>query len=66
MRQKRLRTKIFHVWLHPNEYEFLTEYAQSNMLTASDLIRYWIRQAMKKEGLLKDISIEAKPKKGGK
>lgn len=66
MRQKRVRTKIFHVWLHPKEYEFLADYAESNMLTASELIRYWIRQAMEKEGLLTDVAIETKPKKGGK
>ncbi len=66
MREKRIRTKLFQVWLHPLEYNFLTNYAEANMLTASDLIRHWIRQAMKKEGQLRDVSIETKPKKGGK
>lgn len=66
MREKRIRTNLFQVWLHRKELEFLNRYAESNMLTASELIRYWIRQAMEKEGLLKDISIETKPKKGGK
>jgi len=31
-------------------------------MTASELIRYWIHQSMKKEGLLKDISIDTKIK----
>jgi hypothetical protein len=69
MREKRIRTKLFRVWLHPKELEFLNNYAESNLLTASELIRYWIRQAMEKEGVLSDISIETKPKfkkKGGK
>ena len=66
MRYKRIRTKLFRVWLHQNELEFLNSYAEANMLTASELIRYWIRQAMEKEGLLKDVSIKTKPKKGGK
>ncbi len=66
MRYKRIRTKLFRVWLHPKEYEFVNSYAESHMLTASELIRYWIRQAMNKEGLIKNVSIETKPKKGGK
>ena len=66
MREKRIRTNLFQVWLHPRELEFLNKYAEANMLTASELIRYWIRQAMEIEGLLKEISIETKPKKGGK
>ena len=66
MREKRIRTKLFQVWLHIKEYEFLNKYSEANMLTASELIRYWIRQAMEKEGLLKNLSIQTKPKKGGK
>jgi hypothetical protein len=66
MREKRIRTKLFQVWLHPKEYHFLNNYAEANMLTASDLIRYWIRQAMEKEGQLRDVFIETKPKRGGK
>ena len=54
MREKRIRTKLFQVWLHIKEYEFLNKYSEANMLTASELIRYWIRQAMEKEGLLKN------------
>ena len=63
MREKRIRTKLFQVWLHPKEYEFLNSYAETNMLTASELIRHWIRQAMEKEGLLQSVSIEIKSKK---
>lgn len=66
MRNKRVRTKLFPVWLHQKELEFLNRYAEANMLTASELIRYWIRQAMEKEGLLRDVAIETKPKEGGK
>jgi len=64
--QKRLRTKLFHVWLHKRELEYITNYAEDNLLSASELIRYWIHQSMKKEGLLKDISINTKPKKKGR
>jgi len=63
MREKRIRTKLFQVWLHIKEYEFLNKYSEANMLTASELIRYWIRQAMEKEGLLQSVSIEIKSKK---
>jgi hypothetical protein len=66
MRQKRIRTKLFHVWLHPKELEYLNHYAEENLLTASELIRYWIHQSMKKEGLLKDISIDTKIKQKGR
>ena len=58
MKEKRIRTKLFQVWLHPKEYEFLKRYAEANMLTASELIRHWIRKAMEKEGLLKDLTPE--------
>ncbi len=50
MRQKRLRTKLFRVWLHPKELEFLNNYAEENMFTASEVIRALIHQLMKKEG----------------
>jgi hypothetical protein len=50
MREKRLRTKIFQVWLHPKEFEFLAKYAENNMLTASETIRGWIHEVMKMEG----------------
>lgn len=66
MRGKRIRTKLFQVWLHEKEYAFLNNYAEANLMTGSELIRYWIQQAMRKDGILKDISIKTKPKKGGK
>ena len=66
MQQKRIRTRLFRVWLHTKELEYITNYAKDNLLSASELIRYWIHQSMKKEGLLKDISINTKPKKKGR
>ena len=66
MRQKRIRTRLFRVWLHSKELEYITDYSEENFLNASELIRYWIHQSMKKEGFLKDISINTKPKKKGR
>ncbi len=45
-----MRTKLFRVWLHPRELDFLNTYAEKNMLTASELIRGWIHEIMKREG----------------
>jgi hypothetical protein len=59
MRVKRIRTKMFQVWLHPREYEFLTSYAEENMLTASETVRGWIHEVMRKEGY--DIKEPALP-----
>ena len=50
MRQKRVRTKLFQVWLHPKELEFLNEYADKNMSTSSEIVRGWLREIMKREG----------------
>ena len=50
MKENRLRTKLFQVWLHPREHEFLTNYAEKNMLTASETVRGWIHEVMKMEG----------------
>jgi hypothetical protein len=50
MKENRLRTKLFQVWLHSREYEFLTNYAEKNMLSASETIRGWIHEVMKIEG----------------
>ena len=50
MRQKRLRTKLFRVWLHEKELAFLNLYAEENMLTASEVIRSLIHGLMKREG----------------
>lgn len=51
MKENRLRSKLFQVWLHPREYEFLTNYAEKNMLTASETVRGWIHEVMKMEGV---------------
>ncbi len=59
---KRLRTKRINVWLHEKELEFLNGYSENHLITVSELVRYWIRQSMEKEGLLKDISIDTKIK----
>ena len=67
MRVKRIRTKMFQVWLHPNEFEFLTTYAEENMLTASETVRGWIHEVMKREGYeIKEPSLpeSSKTKKG--
>ena len=69
MTNKRLRTKMFQAWLHPREYEFLASYAEENMLTASELVRGWIHEVMKREGLeMKEPSLPepSKTKKGVK
>ena len=50
MRTKRVRTKLFSAWLHPKELEFLNTYAEDNMLTASEIIRGWLHEVMKREG----------------
>ncbi len=70
MREKRIRTKLFRVWLHPKELEFLNSYAEANMLTASEVVRGWIHEVMKREGYeIKEPSLpktKPKSKKGGK
>jgi len=65
MRQKRIRTKLFRVWLHPKELEFLNEYAEKNMSTSSEVVRGWLREIMKREGFeIKEPSLpESKTKK---
>jgi hypothetical protein len=61
MRQKRLRTKLFRVWLHPNELKFLNNYAEESMLTASEVIRTLIHELMKQEGHeVKEPSLQTK------
>jgi len=68
MRTKRIRSKMFQVWLHPKEYEFLTAYAEENMMTASETVRGWIHEVMRKEGYeIKEPSLPEPSKiKGGK
>ena len=39
---------MFQVWLHPNEYHFLKDYSETNMLTASETVRGWIHEVTKK------------------
>lgn len=65
MRERRIRTKLFQVWLHPTELKFLSDYAEENLLNSSELVRGWIHEVMKQEGFkLKEPFI---PKlKGGK
>jgi len=50
MREKRIRTKLFQVWLHPTELNFLNDYSEQNLSTASEIIRGWIHAVMKREG----------------
>jgi len=68
MKDKRLRTNLFQVWLHPREYHFLKGYSEQNMLTASETIRGWIHEIMKREGYdIKEPSLpEPEKKSGGK
>ena len=66
MRNKRIRTKLFQVWLHPQELKFLSDYAEENLLSNSELIRGWIHEVMKREGYkFKEPSL-IKTKKGSK
>ncbi len=68
MRQKRIRTRLFNVWLHPRELEFMNNNAEENMYTASEVIRALIHQLMKKEGykIKEPLLPETKIKKGRK
>jgi len=67
MRQKRIRTKLFRVWLHPKELDFLNQYAEDCMLTASDVIRGWLHEVMKREGYeIKEPSLPESKTKGVK
>ncbi len=66
MNPKRFRPNLIHVYLHPEEDKFVKKYAERNYLSVSELIRYWIHQSMKKEGLLKDVSINTKPRRKGR
>ena len=43
---------MFQVWLHQQEYDFITGYSEKNMITASELIRGWIHEVMKREGFV--------------
>ncbi len=41
---------MFQVWLHARELDFLNNYAEENMFTASEVIRALIHGLMKREG----------------
>jgi hypothetical protein len=68
MREKRIRTKLFQVWLHTKELHFLNDYAEQNLSTSSEIIRGWIHEVMKREGYeIKEPSLpEGKIKRGRK
>ena len=51
MREKRIRTKLFNVWLHPKEHQFLNKYADKSLMTSSEVIRFLIKELMKSEGV---------------
>jgi len=64
MRYKRIRTKMFRVWLHPEELDFLNAYSESNMLTAAEVVRGWIHVVMRREGYeIKEPSLPEKSRK---
>lgn len=61
MKEKRLRDKMLHVWLSNKEKEFLTKYSRKSLLTSSEVIRSFIRQLMKQEGIeIKEPKLEFK------
>ena len=66
----RLRPNMIHIYLHPEEDKFIKDYAERNFLTLSELIRGWIHETMKREGIdIKEpalpISKKRRPKKDG-
>jgi len=66
MIQKRLRQKMFRVWLNEKEHKFLNKYAEKNLLSASELFRGWLHEVMKNEGYeIKEPLNPEKIKKGG-
>jgi len=48
---KRLRPNLIHIYLHPDEDKFLKNYAEKNYLTVSELVRGWLHEVMKIEGV---------------
>jgi len=49
------------------EHKFLSQYANKNLLTASELFRGWLHEVMKKEGYeINEPLNPEKIKKGGK
>ncbi len=56
---------MFRVWLNKEEHKFLTQYANKNLLTASELFRGWLHEVMKIEGYeIKEPLNPEKIKKG--
>ncbi len=51
MREKRIRTKLFSLWLHEKELEFLKDYSEKSYMTSSEVVRSLLRQLMKQEGV---------------
>lgn len=51
MTTKRFRTNLIHIYLHDDEINFLKYYAEKNYLTVSELVRGWIHEVMKREGI---------------
>jgi len=60
MTTKRFRPSMIHIYLHPEEDKFIKNYAEQNCLIVSELIRVWIHEAMKLEGI--DIKEPKLPK----
>jgi len=51
MPANRFRPNMIHIYLHPEEDKFIKDYAEKNYLTVSELIRGWIHETMKSEGI---------------
>lgn len=51
MREKRIRTKLFSLWLHEKELDFLKDYSEKSYMTSSEVVRSLLRQLMKQEGV---------------
>lgn len=71
MSSNRFRPNMIHIYLHPEENKFLKDYAETNFLTVSELIRGWLHEVMKSERIdIKEpalpISNKRKSKKDGK
>jgi len=59
MREKRIRTKLFSLWLHEKELDFLKDYSEKSYMTSSEVVRSLLRQLMKQEGVeLKEPKLE--------
>ena len=50
MKENRLRPKLIHIYLHPEEDKFIKQYAETNLLNVSELVRGWMHEVMKREG----------------